>query len=179
MLNKYPMTLSQEINRSVNSSIREIDNTDQLSNDYIYNSPVAFKYRETGEYNDLIMRIINEVLNKIDFKVGNKTIYEKFEDKMGRLFENIMDLHWMNEADDSDKESKDSTLHIPSQSIRKRACSKEELEIHQEIEKMKEEELEKYRQKVQQYTSSKIGRKLPDSTRPFTEEEVISHNIKI
>lgn len=75
MLNKYPMTLSQEVNRTVNSSIREVDNTDQLSNDYIYNSPVAFKYRETGEYNDLIMKTINEVQKKIECKISNRSVY--------------------------------------------------------------------------------------------------------
>lgn len=75
MLNKYPMTLSQEVNRTVNTSIREIDNTDQLTNDYVYNSPVAFKFRETGEYNDLIMKTINEVQKKIECKIGNRSVY--------------------------------------------------------------------------------------------------------
>jgi hypothetical protein len=45
MLTKYPMTLSQDVNRTVNASIREIDNTDQLSNDYVYTSPVVFRFR--------------------------------------------------------------------------------------------------------------------------------------
>jgi hypothetical protein len=39
---------------------------------------------------------------------------------------------------------------------------------------MKEKDKEKYRAKVQEYTSYKVGRKLPDSTRPFTEEEISS-----
>lgn len=45
MFDKYPMTLFQDINRNFNSKIREIDNTDQVANDYLYNSAVAFKYR--------------------------------------------------------------------------------------------------------------------------------------
>lgn len=75
---KYPITQSQEVNRNVNNSIREIDNTDQPLNDYLFNSAISFKFRESGEYNDLIMRLINEILKKIEFKVGNRTVYQKF-----------------------------------------------------------------------------------------------------
>lgn len=75
---KYPITQSQEVNRNVNNSIREIDNTDQPLNDYLFNSAIIFKFRDSGEYNDLIMRLINEILKKIELKVGNRTIYQKF-----------------------------------------------------------------------------------------------------
>jgi len=37
----------------------------------------------------------------------------------------------------------------------------------------------KYRQKVQAYTHSKIGKKLPDSTSHFTDEEIAAHNLTI
>jgi len=37
----------------------------------------------------------------------------------------------------------------------------------------------KYRKKVEEYTDYKIGRKLPDSTNLFSEEDIASHNIKI
>ncbi len=57
--------------------------------------------------------------------------------------------------------------------------SQSEEQFKKELAKMKEKEKEKYRSKVQEYTSYKIGRKLPDSTRPFTEEEISSHNLKI
>lgn len=98
MLTKYPMTLSQDVNRAVNSAVREIDNTDQLINDYVYTSPVVFRYRESGEYSDLVMRMLNEVLRRLNLRVGTRTIYEKFEDKMGRLFENVMEMQWMREG---------------------------------------------------------------------------------
>jgi hypothetical protein len=65
MLNKYPMTLSQEVNRNLNNSIREFDDTDNIAHNYLYKSNVIFKYRENGEYNDLIMRTINEAINCI------------------------------------------------------------------------------------------------------------------
>jgi hypothetical protein len=75
MLNKYPLTLSQDINRNVNASIREVDNSDQLANDYLTASPLPWRYRESGEYNDLIMLTLNEVLTKIETKVRGKSIY--------------------------------------------------------------------------------------------------------
>lgn len=79
MINKYPTTLNQDVNRNLNAVVREIDNTDQLMNDYLYNSEIIFKFRDSGEYNDLIMRSINEVLRKIEKRVRSKSIYEKFE----------------------------------------------------------------------------------------------------
>jgi len=65
MFNKYPITLSQDINRNLYNNFRDVDNTDQLVNDYLYNSSIVFKFKEGAEYNDLIMRTINEVLKKI------------------------------------------------------------------------------------------------------------------
>lgn len=59
MLNKYPMTLSMDINRNVNSSVREVDNTEQPCFDYLNGCSVAFRFRESGEYSDLIMRVVN------------------------------------------------------------------------------------------------------------------------
>jgi hypothetical protein len=100
MINKYPTTLSQDVNRNLNAVVREIDNTDQLMNDYLYNSEIVFKFRDSGEYNDLIMRSINEVLRKIEKRVRSKSIYEKFEEKMGKVFESVFDEDWMKESDE-------------------------------------------------------------------------------
>ncbi len=69
------MTLCQEVNKNLNNSIRQIDNTDNIENNYLYKSEVVFKYRENAEYNDLIMRTINEAIKKIDSKHDNKTVY--------------------------------------------------------------------------------------------------------
>ena len=175
---KYPITQSQEVNRNVNNSIREIDNTDQPLNDYLFNSAINFKFRENGDYNDLIMRLINELLKKIEFKVGNKTIYQKFEEKMERMFDCVLDEDWMKEAEQEkpmlDKyESRDNL-----DAIHKMYSISEE-QFKKELIKIKEKDKEKYRLKVQEYTSYKIGRKLPDSARPFTENEILSHNLKI
>lgn len=85
------MTLCQEVNKNLNNSIRQIDNTDNIENNYLYKSEVVFKYRENAEYNDLIMRTINEAIKKIDSRHDNKTVYQKFQDKMMLLFESTTD----------------------------------------------------------------------------------------
>lgn len=54
-----------------------------------------------------------------------------------------------------------------------------EQQMKRETQKQKEKDKERYRAKVSEYTNYKIGRKLPESTRLFTEEEILSHNIKI
>jgi hypothetical protein len=45
--------------------------------------------------------------------------------------------------------------------------------------KMKEKEKLTYEEKVKQYTHYKINKKLPESTRLFTEGEISSHRLKI
>jgi hypothetical protein len=45
MLSKYPMTLCQEVSRNLNNSIREIDDTDNIANNFLYKSNVVFKLR--------------------------------------------------------------------------------------------------------------------------------------
>jgi hypothetical protein len=75
MLNKYPMTLSQEINRNLNNSIREFDDTDNVAHSFLHASSVVFKYRESGEYNDLIMRTINQAINCIEARADNKSVF--------------------------------------------------------------------------------------------------------
>lgn len=98
------MTLDHEINKNVNSAIKEIDKSGELVNDYLYNSSINFVLRETGEYNDLIMRSVNEVLTKIECRVRNRTIYEKFEHKMEQLFQAVSDEDWMKEKDENKSE---------------------------------------------------------------------------
>lgn len=43
----------------------EMDKSDQLQNDYLYNSNIHFKFRDSGEYNDLIMKTLNSVIMRI------------------------------------------------------------------------------------------------------------------
>ena len=80
---------------------------------------------------------------------------------MERLFENIKDINWMNDLEDLDRDFRLSPNFIGGKNKIKRTCSRTELEMKREVELMKHDELEKYRLKVEQYTSYKIGRKLP------------------
>lgn len=59
MWHKYPMKLSQEVNRNLNKMVKEVDNTLRPANDYISDTGFRFKYRENADYNDLIMKSIN------------------------------------------------------------------------------------------------------------------------
>lgn len=75
MLTKYPMTTSQHVNRNLNNSIREVDNTELPSNNFLFKSEVRFKFRENGEYNDLIMGTINEAMTRIEAKQEGKSVF--------------------------------------------------------------------------------------------------------
>ncbi len=42
---KYPMTAEKEINKMFKDSVKSIDNSEILSNDYFYTNKISFEYR--------------------------------------------------------------------------------------------------------------------------------------
>jgi hypothetical protein len=37
-----------------------------VKNDYMYSSDIAFEYRKNGRYDDLIMKLLNEIMTRCD-----------------------------------------------------------------------------------------------------------------
>ena len=37
-----------------------------LENDFLYNNKLIFKYRENGNYNDIIMQTLNKLMTVVD-----------------------------------------------------------------------------------------------------------------
>ena len=66
---KYPLTAESEVNKALNKSVKSIDNSLMVQNDYIYSSDVFFEYRENGRYEDLIMKFINEIMKRSNGEV--------------------------------------------------------------------------------------------------------------
>jgi hypothetical protein len=81
-----------------------------VKNDYMYSSDIAFEYRENGRYDDLIMRLINEVMTRCDapsspndeYSISN---YKQFSELMKSTFEKSYDEAWMNSSESNDKAS--------------------------------------------------------------------------
>jgi hypothetical protein len=86
MLSKYPMTLNKQPPPTLAAAVRQIDDSDNPQHNYLHGSQVVFRLRESGEYNDLIMRTMNDTIAKIDSRTDGRTMYERFEEKMRRLF---------------------------------------------------------------------------------------------
>lgn len=59
---KYPLTLSTDVNKAVEKELHQNNNFDMLSNDFLYCNGIIFSYRESGNYNDTIMQVINKTL---------------------------------------------------------------------------------------------------------------------
>ena len=68
---KYPLTHSNEVNKKLEEIVFEVNNIEALSNNYMIESEVIFDYRDDGNYNDYIMRFVNEVKDKIDMVNDN------------------------------------------------------------------------------------------------------------
>lgn len=79
------------------------------AHNFLRKSNFTFKYRETGEYNDLIMRTINEAINRIEAKIENQSVFERFEDIMTLLFESVSNYEWMHKSSNG-KEGKDGKI---------------------------------------------------------------------
>lgn len=58
-MKKYPTTENIGINKPLNSIIKEIDNYHNLENDFFYSTSIVFELRDSSNYNDLIMRVLN------------------------------------------------------------------------------------------------------------------------
>ena len=78
---RYPLTDSTEVNKKLSSMVDEIDNIENLENNYFSQSKIILEYRKDGNYYDLIMRVVNDLLNRLEGTgAGNsgKTNYQEF-----------------------------------------------------------------------------------------------------
>jgi hypothetical protein len=94
---KYPLSSENEVNKALKNSVKPIDNSQMVQNDYIYSSEVSFEYREDGRYEDLIMRLINELMKRCNAEDrSGDTNYKVFENMMEETFKKSFDESWMN-----------------------------------------------------------------------------------
>jgi len=59
--------------------VEEIDNIESLENNYFSSSKIVLEYRKEGNYYDIIMKVINDLLNRLDSLTDTgKTNYQEF-----------------------------------------------------------------------------------------------------
>ncbi len=76
--------------------VEEIDNLEEMQNNYFNNSKVYFEYREDGNYNDVIMKVVNDLLERIDIlNPSERTNYQEFDYLMSTLFNKVYNYEWM------------------------------------------------------------------------------------
>jgi glutaredoxin-related protein len=161
---KYPLTESQAVNRTLDSAVQEMDNLGALSNTYFCNSSVGFEYRESGNYNDLVMRMLNDILSRLDqpspfLPSRRSTNFTDFKKYMTELFESV-------EEDDDAESLQEEVLpnvvdFIADRIGRNMKSSLKDALPMKDSSKIRQIEREKYRSKVREYTEFKIGRKVP------------------
>ena len=67
-------------------------------NNLLIQSQVKFQYREGGNYNDLIMRFINYMIETVDEEdEDGSTTYMKFEEMMEGIFSSVTNRSWMSD----------------------------------------------------------------------------------
>ena len=98
---KYPLTLSTDVNKALEKELHTTNNFDHLSNDFLYTNGIIFTYRNSGNYNDMIMRVINKSLEIVDgmskftSEGESLTNFEDFEMYMSSLFEKVYKEEWV------------------------------------------------------------------------------------
>lgn len=85
---KYPLTETNVVNKALESVIKNVNNLKSTENDMFYifsKNSFGFEYRDSGNYNDLIMRFINFLMECIDQGIEttgaplvNSTAYDEF-----------------------------------------------------------------------------------------------------
>ena len=165
MKKKYPMTETSDVNKTLDDHVSPIDNRESLDNDLLLKcDEVNFSFRESGNYNDLIMRFLNWVMESMDEKEDNSrfTPYEEFDKYMSTLFEMVHDEAWMN------KRAAESHKVIGEQSLKYIEDPPDDRMVN-----------EKYEAQVREYTHYAIGRKISKNVETYTEEEINSGHLTI
>lgn len=157
MATKYPLTESTQVNKKLYEVVHEVDHIETVDNNYFTTSPIVFELRESGNYNDLIMRVINDQISKVD-QTQEANNYQVFERYISDLFELVEDEEWM-ATDGRLREA--ASLQSDMQLSRGHA---------KEAMKKEKEAMENYRAKVKEYTHYLIGRKISENTPLYSED---------
>ena len=160
---KYPLTQGSDVNKALEKELQQTNNLDLLENDFLFSHGIIFKYREKGNYNDIIMRALNKAMEVCEevapstFSTGQSlSNFQDFEIYMADLFEKTYTEEWVH-----------GFKHNKGQLNESRALYKEE------------EQREKYKEKVKEYTSYMIKRKISCNTPTFSEQEINGQNLVI
>jgi hypothetical protein len=97
---KYPLAVEREVNKALQGTVKSIDNSETIANDYFFTSNICFEYREGERYDDLIMTFLNEIMARVDnpsFSNSNSGLsnFKEFENMMTQIFEKSFDEDWM------------------------------------------------------------------------------------
>jgi len=59
---KYPLTTTFDVNKALEKQLEQTNNMDLLENDFLVSHEIMFKYRSNGNYNDMIMKVLNKAM---------------------------------------------------------------------------------------------------------------------
>jgi len=62
---KYPLTENVEVCKDLAKLVVEIDKMESIDNNEVANEKIDFEYRESQNYNDLIMKMLNKMIRKV------------------------------------------------------------------------------------------------------------------
>jgi hypothetical protein len=120
---------------------------------------VVFSYREDGNYNEQIMKLLNWLMTEIDqVTQDKKTVYEQFYEYVSKIFENVGSESWMNER--SIKSMKNISDEYKKEIIKNEAQTTQPDGAKNE----------KYEAAVKEYTHYAIGRKISKNVPIYSEE---------
>ncbi len=113
---KYPLSSENEVNKALKNEVKSMDKSQMLENDYVYSSEVSFEYRKDGRYEDLIMRLINELMKRCNAEDrSGDTNYKVFENMMEETFKKSFDESWMDKNRLEEKNQKNENKRKESQ----------------------------------------------------------------
>ena len=71
--------------------VQEVDNSGLLAHNYFATSHIVFEWREGGNYNDLIMKMLNDIFSRIDQKspLDKGSNYADFKKSMTAIFDSV------------------------------------------------------------------------------------------
>ena len=93
---RYPQSENKEVNLSLAKEVETINTIDSNENNLIIKSKISFKYKESGDYSEEIMRFFNYLISVPTLKADeDNTMFESFHKNMETIFKSVYDRHWV------------------------------------------------------------------------------------
>lgn len=136
-----------------------------LAHNYFATSQLVFEWRESGNYSDLVMKMLNDIFEKIDQRspYEKMTNYADFKKCMTAIFDSVDEEEEVESVQSPEDYMPGLLDFVTDRYVRAKSALKEYPQadrLMKDSSKIRQDK-DRYRNRVKEYTHYAIGRKVP------------------